>query len=97
MLVLSGLKEEEPNLSKDLAEAGIEHFKTHQVDSKTIGVFKGAKEMAKILKNETVDVIHAQGATHTLEAYFARRISKLANPPLNCYNYSPHSRRKLCK
>jgi glycosyltransferase involved in cell wall biosynthesis len=82
VLVLSGLKEEAPNLSKDLAEAGIEHFKVHYVDSKTIfGIFKGAKDIAKIIKNEAIDVIHAQGATHTLEAYFARKISKRVKPP----------------
>lgn len=72
--VLSGPKEQVTGLSAELWEAGIERFVSNHLDKKAIySIYKSKKDIQRILETRDIDVIHAQGITHTLEGYLAIR------------------------
>jgi len=74
LIVLSGPKEQTDGLSAELANAGIEHFTSEYIDKKGIHDIYCSKEcIKKILKSKDIDVIHAQGVIHSLEARLAVR------------------------
>jgi glycosyltransferase involved in cell wall biosynthesis len=80
--VLSGHSEEAPDLGKELLNAGIEHFKGNNVDAnRGVSILQGAKDFERVLKAKEIDIIHAQGATHTFEASIARKILKHSKKP----------------
>ena len=60
MTVLSGPKEQVEGLSAELASAGIKHLKSRYLDEKGVySVYKGSKDIQRILKMKEIDVIHA--------------------------------------
>ncbi len=72
VVVLSGPKEQASGLSKELTKAGIGHFTSYHIGRRTIqDIYGSKKDIERILKIKDIDVIHAQGATHTLEAFLA--------------------------
>lgn len=72
--VLSGPREQAEGSSAELMKAGIEHFTSDHIDNSGIySTYKGKEEIRKILEITDVDVIHANGVTHTLKACLAAR------------------------
>jgi len=72
LIVLSGPREQTDGLSTELKNAGIEHFTSKNIDLKGIyDIYRSKEHIKNLLKKKDVDVIHAQGAIHTLEAYLA--------------------------
>jgi glycosyltransferase involved in cell wall biosynthesis len=75
IMVLSGPKEQVEGLSTELKELGVDHFNSNHIDRMSLfSIYKGKRDVLKIIKKtEDIDIIHANGAIHTLHAYLAIR------------------------
>lgn len=72
--VVSGPAEQAEGLSAELEKNGIEHFTSKHIDRiDFVSIYNCKKFIRKILNNNSVEIIHANGATHALPAYLATR------------------------
>lgn len=72
IVVLSGSKEQTDGLSAELSSCGIDRYVSDHIDKTGFhDICESKNDIQKILETEHVDVVHAQGATHSLGAYFA--------------------------
>jgi len=80
--VVSGVKEQVNGLSAELAKTKIEHFKSNYIDKiDLLSIYKGKESIQKILKIKDIDVIHANGAIHSLHAYLGTRTLQFNKRP----------------
>lgn len=72
VIVLSGSKEQINGLSMELSASDIDQFVSDSIDKTGVhDIYESEKEIQKIIETNDVDVVHAQGATHSLGAYLA--------------------------
>jgi glycosyltransferase involved in cell wall biosynthesis len=81
VVVLSDIKLQYPVLSKELQDAGIEHYTSDSIDySNPIKILKGIRDLKAILrKEEFFDIIHQCGAKHAVKSFVATK-SLVAEP-----------------
>jgi glycosyltransferase involved in cell wall biosynthesis len=82
VFVISEPREQVSGLSVELARAGIKHYTSDHIDKRTVfDVYCSAREIRKILESEKIDVVHAQGCIHAMEAHLARRLMRSSERP----------------
>jgi len=75
MAVISSGKEQEPGLRAKLTENGIRFYRCEDLDGRSPwDIYQGAREIGKVVEQEKIDVIHAQGIGHAIKAKLATKL-----------------------
>ena len=75
VIVVSEPKEEEKGLFKELIREGVKCYAICGIDNFSIRkTISAAKKIGKIIENDDVDIVHAQGIRHMLVASIASRV-----------------------
>jgi glycosyltransferase involved in cell wall biosynthesis len=73
--VLSGPREQVEGLSAELEKSGIERLTSNHIDKLGFpSIYKGKEDIRRILRTKDIDIIHANGVTHSLHAYLGTRL-----------------------
>lgn len=75
VVVISSDKEDEPGLKQRLKEAAIKCYWCNDLTGiSPWAIWKSVRDLKKILISDDIDVIHAQGLIHLIEAYAASKV-----------------------
>jgi glycosyltransferase involved in cell wall biosynthesis len=94
--VVSTSKEEHKGLFEELRRRGIKYYSMKDLELLTIkNLISVARKIGKIIENEKIDVIHAQGIRHMIIAFFATRFfsGKKRKPIVVSIHSTLHGRR----
>lgn len=72
IIILSSPDEQVPGLIEQLRQNDIPLYESNYIDQKSIkGIFKGAEEIKKIVIDEDIQIIQANGFYHLIKSYLA--------------------------
>lgn len=77
--VISAGKEQGPGLKAKLASNGIRFYQCENLDGRSPwSIYEGVREIGRIIEQEAIDIIHAQGIGHAVKAFLATRLYQRA-------------------